>query len=79
LVYIREDTPTAKSPKKGRRRTVRQPKDNPWKDLFEALDIFDPKFSFERHQPPQQVRKWLEDWASPKKRRRPRRARNAQG
>ncbi len=35
-----------------------KPKENPWKDFFDALDSFDPRFPFERHQPSeQQVRK----------------------
>lgn len=33
-------------------------KENPWKDFFDALDMFDPRFPFERHQPREhQVRK----------------------
>ena len=32
--------------------------ESPWKDFFEALDMFDPAFPFERDQPKQQqVRK----------------------
>lgn len=46
-------------------------KDDPWKDLFEAFAMYDPKFPIERHQPKeQQVRKSIEDWGSPRKRRR---------
>jgi antitoxin VapB len=35
-----------------------EPKENPWKDFFDALDMIEPGFKFERHQPTdQQVRK----------------------
>jgi antitoxin VapB len=39
-----------------------KPKANPWKSFFDALDMFDPAFPLERHQPAeQQVRKSLDD------------------
>ena len=44
--------------------------DDPWKDLFAAFAMYDPRFPIERHQPPVQVRKSLEAWASPKPARR---------
>lgn len=44
--------------------------DDPWKDLFEAFAMYDPRFPIERHQPKEQVRKSIEDWGSPGKRRR---------
>jgi len=48
-------------------------KDDPWKDLFEAFAMYDPRFPIERHQPKeQQVRKSIEGWSSPGKRRRAR-------
>lgn len=35
-----------------------KPKANPWQSFFDALDMFDPAFPLERHQPTeQQVRK----------------------
>lgn len=48
-------------------------KDDPWKDLFEAFAMYDPRFPIERHQPKeQQVRKSIEDWGALRKRRRTR-------
>ncbi len=38
-----------------------------WKDLLDALDSFDPKFRFERNQPPLQVRKSIEDLFAPRR------------
>ena len=54
-VYVRrEGTSIVLSPKE-------KPKENPWEDFFAALDMFDPRFPIERHQPKeQQVRKSLE-------------------
>jgi antitoxin VapB len=47
-----------------------KPKENPWKDFFAALDMFDPRFPLERHQPKeQQVRKSVEELFSPARRR----------
>ena len=47
-----------------------KPKENPWEDFFAALDMFDPGFPLERHQPKeQQVRKSVEELFSPSRRR----------
>lgn len=47
-----------------------KPKANPWKDFFEALDMFDPAFPLERRQPTEhQVRKSLDDLFPPARRR----------
>jgi antitoxin VapB len=47
--------------------------DNPWKELFAAFDMFDPRFPIVRDQPPQQVRKSLEKAFPPsRKKKRPR-------
>ena len=47
-----------------------EPKENPWKDFFDALDMFDPRFPLERHQPTdQQVRKSFEIFQPPKRKR----------
>lgn len=47
-----------------------KPKEDPWKDFFAALDMYDPAFPIERHQPPeQQVRKSLEELFPPRRRR----------
>jgi antitoxin VapB len=43
-----------------------QPKEDQWKDFFEALDMFDPRFPLERHQPPQQKRKFLDEMFKPR-------------
>lgn len=40
-----------------------------WKDFFAALDMFDPRFPFERHQPPEQVRQSLDELFQPPRRR----------
>lgn len=46
------------------------PREEQWKDFFDALDMFDPTFKFERHQPQAQPpRKSIEAWASPRRRR----------
>lgn len=51
-----------------------KPRGNPWKDFFEALDMFDPAFPLERHQPKeQQVRKSLQELFPPRRRRSTRR------
>jgi antitoxin VapB len=51
-----------------------KPKAHPWKNFFDALDMFDPAFPLERHQPTeQQVRKSLDDLFAPVRRRSPRR------
>ncbi len=50
------------------------PKEDPWKDFFAALDMFDPTFRFERDQPKeQQIRKAIEEWAAAPRRRSKRR------
>jgi len=50
-----------------------KPKENPWADFFAALDMFDPRYPLERHQPKeQQVRKSLEELFSPARRRKTR-------
>jgi antitoxin VapB len=47
-----------------------EPKENPWQDFFDALDMIDPRFPFERHQPKQQqVRKSVEKKFAPGRRR----------
>ncbi|TAJ39572.1 MAG: antitoxin [Reyranella sp.] len=63
-VYVRrEGDSVVLSPKK-------MPGENPWKDFFEALDMFDPAFPIERHQPKeQQVRKSIEEMFAPRRRR----------
>lgn len=64
-VYIRrEGSSIVLSPKAS-------PDDNPWKELFAAFDMFDPRFPIVRDQPPQQVRKSL-DRAFPPSRRKSR-------
>jgi len=46
-----------------------RPEENPWQDFFDALDMIDPGFSFERDQPKeQQVRPSLEGWHIPRRR-----------
>ncbi len=62
-VYVRrEGDSVVLSPKK-------TPAENPWKDFFEALDMFDPAFPIERHQPKeQQVRKSIEEMFAPRRR-----------
>src|SRR5258708_5177286 len=46
------------------------PKDDPWRELFEAVALFDPSAPLERHQPKeQQVRKSLDELFPPKRRR----------
>lgn len=51
-----------------------KPKIDPWKDFFEALDMFDPAFPLERHQPKeQQVRKALDRVLPQTRTRQPRR------
>ena len=42
---------------------------SPWKDFFDALDMLDPAFPLERHQPERQVRKPIEDWSRPRRKR----------
>ncbi|MGH8431997.1 MAG: antitoxin [Solimonas sp.] len=37
------------------------PKDDPWRELFEAVELFDDTAPIERHQPPVQRRKSLDD------------------
>lgn len=50
------------------------PKEDQWKDFFTALDSLDPRFRFERDQPKeQQVRKSVEEWGTPPRRRRKKR------
>jgi hypothetical protein len=45
-----------------KRRQPPKTKEDPWKDLFEAVDMFDPASPLERHQPrEQQVRKSLDE------------------
>ena len=47
-----------------------KPKEHPWEDLFAALDMFDPAFPLERHQPrKQQVRKSLDELFPARRRR----------
>jgi antitoxin VapB len=46
-----------------------QPKAEQWKGFFAALDMFDPRFPLERHQPAQQKRKFLDDMFEPRPRR----------
>jgi len=46
-----------------------KPKGDPWKDFFAALDMYDPAFPIERHQPEQQVRKSLEELCPPHRKR----------
>jgi len=47
-----------------------QPREDQWKDFLAALDSLDPRFRFERDQPKeQQVRKSIEEWAAPPRRR----------
>jgi len=46
-----------------------KPKGDPWKDFFAALDMYDPAFPIERHQPEQQVRKSLEELCPPRRKR----------
>jgi antitoxin VapB len=43
------------------------PKDDPWRELFEAIDLFDPSAPIERHQPPMQIRKSLDELFPPKR------------
>lgn len=51
-----------------------KPKLDPWKDFFQALDMFDPAFPLERHQPTdQQPRKALDEIFPPARKRQPRR------
>jgi antitoxin VapB len=45
------------------------PKDDPWRELFEAVDLYDESAPIERHQPEPQVRKSLDDLFPPKRRR----------
>lgn len=53
-VYVRrEGNSVVLSPKN-------PPDDNPWKELFAAFDMFDPRFPIVRDQPPQQIRESLE-------------------
>ncbi len=65
-VYVRrEGDSVILSPKEAR--------GDPWKDLFEAFAMYDPRYPIERHQPKeQQVRKSIEDWGLTKGRRRAR-------
>ncbi len=42
-------------------------KEGPWKNFFEALDMFDPAHPIERHQPPEQVRKSLQELFPPRR------------
>lgn len=43
---------------------------SPWKDFFEALDMFDPALPLERNQPTgHQVRKSIEEWSRPRRKR----------
>jgi len=47
-VYVRrEGSSIVLSPKT-------EPKENPWQDFFDALDMIEPGFVFERHQPTEQ-------------------------
>ena len=53
-VYVRREGRSVVLSPKG------EVKDNPWQDFFDALDMIEPGFTFERHQPTeQQVRKSL--------------------
>jgi len=63
-VYVRrEGNSVVLLPKK-------KPKENAWKDFFAALDMYDPAFPIERHQPrEQQVRKSIEELFAPRRRR----------
>ena len=48
-----------------------KPKEDPWKELFDAVKMFDPRFPLERNQPKdQQVRKSLDELFPPRRRRR---------
>ena len=45
-----------------------KPKENPWKDFFAALDMYDPAFPIERHQPREQrIRKSLLELFPPRR------------
>ncbi|MBS0522195.1 MAG: AbrB/MazE/SpoVT family DNA-binding domain-containing protein [Proteobacteria bacterium] len=45
-----------------------KPKENPWKDFFDALDSLDPNFRFVRDQPRrQQKRASIEGWLPPRR------------
>jgi antitoxin VapB len=63
-VYVRrEGRSVVLSPKE-------EPKENAWKDFFEALDSFDPRFPLERQQPTEhQVRKSFGIFQPPKRKR----------
>ena len=53
-VYVRREGRSVVLSPKG------EVKNNPWQDFFDALDMIEPGFTFERHQPTeQQVRKSL--------------------
>jgi antitoxin VapB len=46
------------------------PKDDPWRELFEAVALYDPSDPLERRQPREpQVRKSLDELSAPKRRR----------
>jgi antitoxin VapB len=63
-VYVKRDGKSVVLIPKGK------PRENPWKDFFEALDTFDPALPLERHQPTdQQVRKSLDELFPPRRRR----------
>jgi virulence-associated protein VagC len=63
-VYVRRDGRSVVLTPKDR-----QPKAEQWKGFFAALDMFDPRFPLERHQPPQQKRKFLNEMVKPRPRR----------
>jgi hypothetical protein len=49
---------------------VRPRREDHWKDLFDAIDMFDPRFPIKRNQPTEpQVRKSLDELFPPRSRR----------
>ncbi|CAN5485031.1 AbrB/MazE/SpoVT family DNA-binding domain-containing protein [soil metagenome] len=63
-VYVRREGRSVVLSPKG------EVKDNPWQDFFDALDMIEPGFTFERRQPTeQQVRKSLGTGEPPRRKR----------
>ena len=62
-VYVRrEGEAVVLTPKRGRA-------GNPWQDLFDALDQYDPRYPIVREQPAVQQRRFLDEVAAPRSRR----------